>query len=113
MSVPALIDAFKATGSQWRESADADIAKVARGLAMYCGYLELYEGGEAEGLWWATRCDVSVDPNRIGRLEKRKAKYFQEGGKEYMILQPFGDELTPNADHVRAVLKWEKFESSG
>ncbi|KAJ9660187.1 hypothetical protein H2198_002693 [Neophaeococcomyces mojaviensis] len=111
LSVPSLISEFQAKDSQWRSAPDAEVAKVARGLAMYCGYLELFR--EADGsLWWQTRCDIMVDPKRVGKLEKRRLRYFEEGGKQFMVLQPINDEVTPGTAHTRAVLKWEKFEDA-
>lgn len=81
------------SGKAWQEAPDEEVAHVARGLSMYCGYLELFrdEGGEDGGLWWQTRVEISSDPNRMGGLEVRRVKYFEEGGKAYMVLQPEND----------------------
>ncbi|KAK3073544.1 hypothetical protein LTR53_004778 [Teratosphaeriaceae sp. CCFEE 6253] len=96
------------SGKSWQEGGDAEVAHVARGSSMYCGYLELFEDGE--GLFWQTRVDVSTDPSRMGGLEVRRAELSEEGGKQYMTLQPKNDMVMEDGTRTRGVLKWEKIE---
>lgn len=77
------------SGKVLQEGGDAEVADVARGLSMYCGYLELFE--DEHGLWWQTRVEVSSDPRRMGGLEVRRIEYFEKDGKAFMILQPEKD----------------------
>jgi hypothetical protein len=77
------------SGKAWQTGEDKEVAHVARGLSMYCGYLELFK--DDDGLWWQTRVEVCSDPNRIGGLEVRRLEYFEENGKAFMILQPKQD----------------------
>lgn len=83
------------SGKAWQEAPDAEVAHVARGSSMYCGYLELFECEVGEGekgeMRWQTRVEVCSDPNRMGGLEERKVKYFEEGGKAFMELQPVNE----------------------
>ena len=79
------------SGKAWQLGEDKEVAYVARGLSMYCGYLELFE--DEEGLWWKTKVECCSDPKRMGGEEVRRAKYFEENGKSYMILQPKQDLL--------------------
>ena len=82
-------------GMPWQTAPDSEVAWVARGMSMYCGYLKLYqeEGKEGdEGLWWETKVEVCSDPNRFGALEKRKVRFVRmENGEEGMELKPFQD----------------------
>lgn len=78
------------SGAPWQTAPDAEVAHVARGLSMYCGYLELFE--DAEGLFWETRVQVSSDPGRKGGLEVRRVEVGEgEGGKMVMTLRPVRD----------------------
>ena len=81
------------SGQPWQTAPDAEVAHVARGLSMYCGYLSLYEDGE--GLYWETRVEVSSDPVRKGGLEVRRVELDGgEGGGEgrvMMTLRPVRD----------------------
>ena len=79
------------SGKPWQLGEDKEVAHVARGLSMYCGYLELFE--DDEGLWWQTKVEIASDPKRTGGYEVRRLKYFEEDGKPYMILQPKQDML--------------------
>lgn len=80
------------SGKPWQIGEDKEVAHVARGLSMYCGYLELFE--DEQGLWWQTRVEVCSDPNRVGGLEVRRLEYFEEDGKAFMVLQPKQDLIT-------------------
>ena len=51
------------SGQPWQTGEDKEVAHVARGLSMYCGYLELFE--DEGGLWWRTKVEVSSDPTRV------------------------------------------------
>ena len=77
------------SGKPWQTGEDSEVAHVARGLSMYCGYLQLFK--DDEGLYWQTKVEVCSDPYRIGGLETRRLEYFEENGKMYMVLQPKQD----------------------
>ncbi|KAK4897515.1 hypothetical protein LTR27_004659 [Elasticomyces elasticus] len=96
------------SGKTWQEGEDAEVAFVARGESMYCGYFELFE--DDDGLWWQTKVDVSTDPNRMGGMEVRRAALSEEGEKQYMTLQPKNDMVMEDGRRTRGVLKWEKIE---
>ncbi|KAK0258485.1 hypothetical protein LTR91_022588 [Friedmanniomyces endolithicus] len=107
------------SGKAWVQAGDAEVAAVARGVSMYCGYLELFEGspdgdegeeGAKRGLWWQTRVDVSSDPSRMGGLEVRNVELMEEGGKQFMVLRPRNDMVLEDGTRGRGVLKWEKIE---
>ncbi|CZT14996.1 uncharacterized protein RCC_00913 [Ramularia collo-cygni] len=97
------------SGKPWQVAPDADLAYVARGMSMYCGYFQLFKD-DTGGLYWQTTVEVSSDPSRIGGIEERKVILQQEGGKQYMILEPKQDMLLDDGTKTRAILKWEKFE---
>jgi len=96
------------SGKAWQVGEDKEVAHVARGLSMYCGYLELFE--DDDGLYWQTKVECCSDPNRINGLEERRVSMMEEGGKQFMVLQPKKDMLLEDGTRTRAVLKWEKFE---
>jgi hypothetical protein len=77
------------SGKAWQEGSSDEVAHVARGLSMYCGYLELFE--DADGLFWRTRVEVCSDPASMGGVQERRVRYFSEGGREFMVLKPKGD----------------------
>lgn len=79
------------SGNKWQTGTDAEVAHVARGLSMYCGYLKLYE--DDLGLYWQTLVEVSSDPERIGGIEERRLHLFEESGKSFMTLKPKRDLL--------------------
>jgi hypothetical protein len=93
-------------------ASDEEVAHIARGISMYCGYFKLFkEEGSAEGeLWWETQVEIASDPNRIGGIQKRLLKYTEKGGKAYMELKPVKDMVFDDGTRARGVLKWEKFE---
>ncbi len=95
------------SGKPWQMGEDKEVAWVARGLSMYCGYLKLYQeesktGGEEdgeEGLWWETTVEVCSDPARYGGKERRKVRFVKDNrdakhGGELMELRPFQDLVT-------------------
>jgi hypothetical protein len=86
---PDRVDGLK-SGKPWQTAPDEEVAYVARGLAMYCGYMQLFEDGNG-GLYWQTKVEVSSDPQRMGGIEERKVILLEEGGKEYMVLEPKQD----------------------
>jgi hypothetical protein len=79
------------SGNKWQTGTDAEVAHVARGISMYCGYLKLYE--DNEGLYWQTVVEVASDPERIGGIEERRLNYWEENGKSFMTLKPKRDML--------------------
>jgi hypothetical protein len=93
-------------------ASDKEVAYIARGLSMYCGYVQLFkdEGSEEGEFWWETMVEIASDPNRIGGIQKRMLKYTEEGGKAYMELKPENDMVFDDGTRARGVLKWEKFE---
>ena len=84
------------SGNPWQMGEDKEVAYVARGLSMYCGYLELFK--DNDGLWWQTKVECASDPNRMGGLEVRRVNYFEEDGKQFMILQPKQDMILEVSD---------------
>ncbi|KXT17680.1 hypothetical protein AC579_9052 [Pseudocercospora musae] len=97
------------SGKPWMTAPDHEVAHVARGLSMYCGYMKLYRNSEGQ-LYWQTRVEVSTDPSRMGGIEERKVTLVDEGGKTFMTLEPKQDMLLEDGTRTRAVLVWEKFE---
>lgn len=82
-----------ASGKQWIIGGDAEVAHVARGLSMYCGYMQLFE--DEKGLYWHTKVEVSSDPARTGRVEERRVRLFEDAeGKPVLELTPRQDMLT-------------------
>ena len=77
------------SGKPWQTANDSEVVYVAKGLSMYCGYLEMFE--DDDGLFWQTRVECCSDPNRMGGLEVRRIKYLEEDGKAFMVLQPKQD----------------------
>lgn len=57
---------------------DTEVAHVARGLSMYCGYMTLLENDK--GLCWQTRVEVASDPVRVGRIAERQVRIIEEEG---------------------------------
>lgn len=78
------------SGKAWQEGGDAEVAHVARGCSMYCGYFDLFEN--AEGLFWRTKVEISSDPGRVGGIEERRVAFEEEeeeeGGRRLMVLRP-------------------------
>ncbi|EME86811.1 uncharacterized protein MYCFIDRAFT_77372 [Pseudocercospora fijiensis CIRAD86] len=117
------------SGKPWMTAPDQEVAHVARGLSMYCGYMKLYRNDEGQ-LYWQTRVEVSTDPSRMGGIEERKVTLVDEDGKTFLFLEPKQDMLlevshasaaafsgtfeitdwSQDGTKTRAVLKWEKFE---
>lgn len=77
------------SGKAWHESEDAEVANVARGCSMYCGYFELF--GDGEGLFWRTRVEVASDPSWVGGFQERRVVIEERGGKVFLELRPAGD----------------------
>jgi len=107
MAIPDRMAQRLPSGEEWQEAPNEEVAHVAKGLRMYCGYLELFKGGRDDGydgLWWQTRVEVANDPNRMGGLEVRKVEYFEEGGKAYMVLQPVNDMILEVSTVLRVLI---------
>lgn len=88
---PDRINSMK-SGKPWQMAPDDEVAHVARGMSMYCGYFQLFKD-DAGGLYWRTKVEVSTDPSRIGGIEERKVILEEGNGKQYMILEPKQDML--------------------
>lgn len=116
------------SGKPWSLAETEELAYVARGLAMYCGYLELFE--DADGLFWKTKVEVSNDPSRIGGFEERRVRVLEDGGMELRpvneivlrvssLERDVRDDLDVENDadssqdgmRGKAVLTWERFDS--
>lgn len=77
------------SGKVWQLGEDAEVAHVARGSSMYCGYFELAE--DEEGLFWRTKVEVASDPGRVGGFQERRVGWEEgEGGRRVMVLRPTG-----------------------
>ena len=74
----------------WSTASDGEVAHIARGLTMYCGYLKLYKDSQGH-LYWQCNVEMSTDPNRLGGIQERGVTLSQENGKSYMILEPKQD----------------------
>ncbi|EMC91260.1 hypothetical protein BAUCODRAFT_320396 [Baudoinia panamericana UAMH 10762] len=96
------------SGKAWPEGGDAEVAQIARASGGYCGPLELFNDAQT-GLWLQTMVEISLDPSRIGKYEKRRVEFVEEGGRELMVLRPFGH-LPVMGLKANGVLKWEKLE---
>lgn len=82
-----------ASGKQWVVGDDAEVAHVARGLSMYCGYMRLFE--DEKGLYWHTQVEISSDPARTGGTEVRRVRLLQDDeGEPVLELSPRQDLLT-------------------
>ena len=77
------------SGKAWQEGEDAEVAHVARGCSMYCGYFELFE--DEEGLYWRTKVEISSDPGRVGGFEERRVEFVEDGERRLMVLRPTGE----------------------
>lgn len=88
----------------WQQGEDAEVAHVARGLSMYCGYLQLFE--DADGLFWQTKVEVSSDPSRMGGIEERRVRYWQEGERCFMELRPKNDMVMEVCTMCRRFCLW-------
>ena len=86
---PARMKGPLPSGKAWQQGQDAEVAHVARGCSMYCGYFELFE--DEEGLFWRTKVEISSDPGRVGGIEERKLEFVEEGGRRLMVLRPTGE----------------------
>lgn len=80
------------SGKPWITAPDKEVAYVARGLSMYCGYLQLFKD-ENGSLYWQTKVEISTDPGRMGGIEERKLTLLEEDGKKFMVLEPKQDML--------------------
>lgn len=89
------------SGKPWQLGEDKEVAHVARGLSMYCGYIELFK--DDQGLYWQTTVEVCSDPNRKGGLEVRRIEFVEEGGKTYMVLQPKQDMILEVSSRERCI----------
>ncbi|ETN45875.1 uncharacterized protein HMPREF1541_00056 [Cyphellophora europaea CBS 101466] len=101
------------SGKQWIVGEDSEVAHVARGLSMYCGYVSVYE--DEKGLFWQAKVEVASDPNRVGGIEERRVRILEEvaeGGEKKIVmeLRPKQDMLADDGTPTRAVLRWERFE---
>jgi len=96
------------SGKAWQEGGDAEVAHVARGCSMYCGYFELFE--DSEGLFRRTKVEISSDPGRVGGIEERRVAFEEdEGGKRLMVLRPTEDMTLEVCSSARSVaLLWDE-----
>lgn len=93
------------SGKQWQVGEDKEVAHVARGLSMYCGYMCLYE--DDKGLYWQTSVDIASDPARSGGIEERRVRLFEDAeGKPVLELSPRQDMLT---DVSAIFVRWTVF----
>jgi hypothetical protein len=74
------------------ESDNASGELVLRGASSYCGPLQLFE--DERGLYWQTSVELSSNMDRLGGVQERRAKYWEEGGRVLMQLEPVGDMTT-------------------
>lgn len=94
------------SGKAWQVGEDKEVAYVARGISMYCGYLQLFE--DDDGLYWETTVEISSDPNRMGGpLEVRRVQYFEEDGKSFMVLRPKQDLILEVRINRALCIQWQ------
>lgn len=77
---------FSESGVPWTKRSDAEIANVARGLSMYCGYIELFK--DEKGLFWKTKVEIASDPTRVGGFQTRRIEHFEENGEAFKVVRP-------------------------
>ncbi|KJX92982.1 hypothetical protein TI39_contig4472g00001 [Zymoseptoria brevis] len=101
--------------TSWQTAPNEDVAKVARGLGMYCGFMEVFEDEEEGSLWWRTTVEVAADPGMIGGREERRVRFEREDGegeegREVMVLEPMKEFVVEDGTKARAVLKWVRMD---
>ena len=77
---------FSESDVPWANRSDAEIANVARGLSMYCGYMELFK--DDKGLYWKTKVEIASDPTRVGGFQTRRVEHFEENGEAFKVVRP-------------------------
>jgi hypothetical protein len=77
---------FSDSDVPWGKRSDAEIANVARGLSMYCGYMELFK--DEKGLFWKTKVEIASDPTRVGGFQTRRVDHFEDNGEAFKIVRP-------------------------
>jgi hypothetical protein len=87
----------------WSEHSDKEIANYARGIAMYCGQIELFK--DDQGLFWKTKVDVASNPSWIGGEQVRRVTSSEEDGRRVMILQPLNADAKVVCDDGRLCLR--------
>ncbi|KAJ9643669.1 hypothetical protein H2204_001814 [Knufia peltigerae] len=111
LAAPDRITQFdKDSKTPWAKRSDAEIANVARGLSMYCGYMELSE--DDKGLLWKTKVEIASDPTRVGGYQTRRVEYVEENGKHFKIVRPVDPILFEDGSQGWPVLKWERVETA-
>ncbi|EGP82696.1 uncharacterized protein MYCGRDRAFT_97451 [Zymoseptoria tritici IPO323] len=110
-STPSSLGGLK-SGKSWHAAPEEEVALVARGLTMYCGYLEVFEDEEEGQVWWRTRVEVAADPGMIGGKEERRVRFEREDGegRDVMVLEPMKEYEVEDGTKARAVLKWVRMD---
>ncbi|EXJ82707.1 hypothetical protein A1O3_06521 [Capronia epimyces CBS 606.96] len=109
LATPARMQ-FSDSDVPWAKRSDAEIANVARGLSMYCGYLQLFK--DDQGLFWKTNVEIASDPTRVGGVQTRRVEYLEENGQAFMVLRLVDPIALEDGTQAHAVLKWQKVESA-
>ncbi|OQV09500.1 Lipocalin-like domain-containing protein [Cladophialophora immunda] len=94
----------------WAKRSDAEIANVARGLSMYCGYMELFK--DDKGLFWKTKVEIASDPTRVGGFQTRRVEFLEENGEAFKVLRPVDPIVLEDGTQAWAVVKWQRVESA-
>ena len=89
---------FSDSNVPWSNRSDAEIANVARGLSMYCGYMELFK--DEKGLFWKTKVEIASDPTRVGGYQTRRVECFEENGEAFMVLRPVDPSVLEVSDQA-------------
>ncbi|KAL6245178.1 hypothetical protein RBB50_007953 [Rhinocladiella similis] len=93
------------------KASDEALARIARPLSAYSGFMTLNETDDQGKFVWHTKVEVSANPNWIGKEQTRRVEYFEDGGDKYMTLNPVRDYPLPDGRMARAELKWKKIAS--
>ena len=99
---------FSDSSVPWSKRSDEEIANVARGLSMYCGYMELFE--DEKGLYWRTKVEIASDPTRIGGYQVRRVEHVVEDGQAFKIVRPVDPVNLEDGRKAWSVLKWQRVE---
>lgn len=75
---------------------DEELARIARPLSAYSGFMTLHETDQPQKFVWHTKVEVSANPNWIGKDQTRRVEYFEtDDGEKFMTLNPVKDYPLP------------------
>jgi hypothetical protein len=71
----------------WALAADDEVLRVGRSLTTYGGFMTVQEQDDGS-LLWHTKVEIAINPNWIGKPQTRIARFSEENGEAYMMLNP-------------------------